>query len=134
MSGYITLGLFLFSLLIEITPIKINPLSWLGRVINKDLVNKLNKIDNKLDDHIVKSYRNDILRFQEKLLFCPDKTFTREAWNQVLDSCDKYDAYIKDNHISNGQVTEAMKYIKASYQEVLKNRKFTDLSVKGESA
>lgn len=134
MGGWIGIGLFLFSLLIEITPIKINPLSWLGRVINKDLVQKLNKIDNKLDDHIVKSYRNDILRFQEKLLFCPDKTFTREAWNQVLDSCDKYDAYIKDNHISNGQVTEAMKYIKASYQEVLMNRKFTDLSVKGESA
>ena len=131
-SGLIILIITLISIFIEITPIKFNPISHIGRVVNKDLMNEIKKVNTKLDNHIIMSYRDDILSFQDKLLNYPDRTYTREVWNHVIANCDEYDRYIKENNISNGQVTEAIIFIKASHQEALKNRKFTDL--KGDAA
>lgn len=127
--GVGTLSAMILSLIVEITPfIKINPLQWLGKHINKALLDNQSKIEKKLDDHITIGYRESILEFQEKILYF-NFTFTLEQWNQVLNICEKYEAYIKDNNLTNGQVTEAIEFIKAEYHEALKNRKFR--SIKG---
>lgn len=122
-------ALFL-SVFVEISPIKINPISWLGSLFNKDIMKSMNKINEKLDDHIVKSFRNDILSFQEKLLFDDSRTFTREQWNVIIDTCKKYEEYCKDNDIQNGQIEEATIYIRASYQKALMKKNFKDVPLR----
>lgn len=126
-SGF---AIVLLSVFIEITPIKINPIQWLGNCLNKGTREDLKNINKKLDDHIVKSYRNDILQFMDSLLFYPSKLHTREQWNNILDACSKYDDYIKENNLTNGQVEEAMIYIKSMYQDALKSRSFKDVPKK----
>lgn len=41
--------LFSAGVLFEITPIKINPISWLGNLVNKDMNEKVKNIEDKID-------------------------------------------------------------------------------------
>lgn len=138
-SGVIILVVTILSVIIEITPIKINPISCIGKVVNKDILNEIKKVnvkvdgvESKLDNHIVMSYRDDILQFQDKLLNYPNRTYTMEVWNHIISSCDAYDKYVTDNDISNGQVTEAIIFIKGCHQKALNDRRITNL--KGDAA
>jgi hypothetical protein len=138
-SGVIVLAITVLSVIIEITPIKFNPISLIGKVVNKDLMTEIKKVntkvdglETKLDNHIVMSYRDDILQFQDKLLNYPNRTYTMEVWNHIMSSCDAYDKYVTDNHISNGQVTEAIIFIKGCHQKALDERRITNL--KGDAA
>jgi hypothetical protein len=138
-SGVIVLAITVLSVIIEITPIKFNPISLIGKVVNKDLMTEIKKVntkvdglETKLDNHIVMSYRDDILQFQDKLLNYPNRTYTMEVWNHIMSSCDAYDKYVTDNHISNGQVTEAIIFIKVCHQKALDERRITNL--KGDAA
>lgn len=119
-------ALMFLSVFFEISKIPLNPLSWLGKQLNKDVIKQINKIDDKLDAHVVSSYRNNILTFQEKLLF-DDSVYTRERWRKVLNDCKEYEEYIKANDLTNGEIEEATKFIKASYQEALKAKRFKDV-------
>ena len=127
----------LICLFFEIAPIKIYPLRWIGNVVNRDLLSSIKEIkddvkemDKKLNDHIVKSYRTNILDFQEKLLVYPERSHTRETWRQIIDVCSEYEKYIKENDLTNGTVTEAMLFIRHSYQEALVNKNFSDITIK----
>lgn len=131
-------GIIFFMLLmfIEWTPIKINPIGWLGKRWNretiqqteefrKDMNKKVSEINNKLDEHIAEDYRNNILCVQDKLL--RGRKFTREEWRKALGSCENYEKYIEDNHLKNDQVNEAMSFIKRSYRKCLDTSDFLDL-------
>ena len=128
--------LFILLTLVEIAPIKINPIGWLGKRLNsetikqteefrKDMTAKVAQINNKLDEHIAEDYRNNILIVQDKLL--RGRKFTREEWNKALSSCQQYEKYIEDNHLKNDQVNEAMSFIKRSYRKCLDDNSFYTL-------
>lgn len=118
-------ALIFLSVFIEITPIKVNPLQWIGKKINKDTNDKLEKMERKIDDHIVQSYRNNILAFQNECL--ESKRHTKEQFKLVLKTIDNYEKYIQDNHLKNGEVENAMAYIKNIYQQCLTKKDFVDL-------
>lgn len=69
-------------LLIEITPIKINPIGWLGNRLNASMYKRVDEIEGKLDTHIAEGYRNFILNFQRALLNNPNSQFTYEEWKK----------------------------------------------------
>ena len=131
-------GILIFILLmfIEWTPIKFNPIQWVGERFNKkstedtekfrnEIKESVKTINDKLDAHIAESYRNSILNTQNRLI--KNDHFTLEEWKKILDTCNDYHTYIEANKLTNDQVTEAIKFIKRSYQKCLDNNLFINL-------
>lgn len=127
-GGWLSIVVVL-SLFIEITPfIKLNPIAWLGERLNKSMYNRVDKIEGKLDEHIAQSYRNRILTFQDLLtspLGCGK--FTKEQYNEILDTISCYETYCKINNVKNDKCTMAIEYIKACYSECMNKNSFAHL-------
>ena len=117
--------LVFFSVFFEISKIPLSPISWLGKQLNKEVLNRVDKIEDKLDAHVVSSYRNNILEFQEMLFY--NEQFTREKWRKVIKDCKDYEEYIKSNDLSNGEIEEATEFIRDSYQDALRRKCFKDV-------
>lgn len=49
-SGPIVSALFLLGMFVEITPVKISPLQWIGRRVNKETLDKVSKIEKSQDE------------------------------------------------------------------------------------
>lgn len=118
----------------EITPIvKFKPislfLSWLGKKLNKEVIDDLNKVKkdvstvrNDLQNHIVESQRRDILNFADKLRF--NSTRSKEEYDYIINLYDKYEKYLKENNLDNGKVDLAFEYITKKYRECMENNSF----------
>lgn len=127
LSGWTSL-LAVFCLLIEVTPLKINPIGWLGRHLNASMNERVDKIEKKLDNHITDGYRNYILSFQDKLI--KDSTFTMEEWKKAIASCSDYEKYCEENGITNDVVSQAITFIRNEYQDALAHHNFLSLPTK----
>lgn len=117
--------LILLAVFIEITPIKINPIQWLGNHWNMGIKSDVDKINSKLDEHIAQSYRNKILDFQKEIL--RGERHSQEEFDEVIEACEAYEKYIKDNELSNGKCEHAIKYINHTYDKCLDKKDFVDL-------
>jgi hypothetical protein len=118
----------------EITPIiKIKPVSmflgWVGRKMNKDVKEKLNSVEVKVDavqvdlqNHKVESWRRDILNFADSLSLGRDKS--KEQFLYIISLHDVYLKYIQEKGIINGQINVAYDYIEKQYNEHLENNSF----------
>lgn len=139
----ITIGLLS---LIQITPIKINPWSWLGkqigRAINKEVMDKqdefqresqeyrrnndlqIKTLSNKLDKRTAEDTRNRILRFGDEV---KNKQFkhSEEYYNQILADITDYDKYCREHpNFQNERTVVTTKIIKESYEEHIRNNDF----------
>lgn len=131
-SAVITV-LFVVSFFIQIAPIKLNPwdklLKWAGDRINHNVNQKIDKLEEKLDDHIatdtarrVDDIRNTILVFANE---CQRGIIhSKEQFRFIVSKCDEYEQYVEEHHLKNGVITEATKLIKDTYQNHLKNDSF----------
>lgn len=120
------------SLFIEITPfIKINPIEWLGKRLNAYMNKRVDKIEKKLDEHIAQSYRTKILDFQDSLLKNPAnyRGFTKEQYDEVIDSISIYERYCKENKIDNGKCVLAIGFIKQCYEKCQTEGSFSSLPI-----
>lgn len=126
-GGFLSVAVILLSL-IEIVPIKICPLSplkWIGKRINSEAISRLDNVEKKLDEHIAQSYRNKILSAQNKLLM--GQMFTMEEFDEIIEACENYEQYCKDNKIPNEKCKLAIQYIYDYYQTCKTNRSFANL-------
>lgn len=110
------------STLIEISPIKLNPIQWLGKVLTKSVVERLDatekhvdKIEAKLDEHIASAYRTKIISFQDDIVH-RGMNKTHKQWREILRACMEYEEYVANNKLINGDGTEAIEFIRAEYQ------------------
>lgn len=129
------------STIVEITPIKINPWSSigrvLGRVINKDVINKLNKMETlqeetrkRLDEHIriddernADMHRARIFQFNTELL--RNIRHTEEDFNEILYNIKCYERYCEDHpEYENNRAVHAIKNIDRVYDECMINCNF----------
>lgn len=127
--------------LVQITPIKINPwsfiLKWIGNVMNKDVLDKIDVLDekyNSLSNEIKKisleskeesiiNCRIRIIRFGDELLH--GKQHTKDHYDQTLKDIKKYRDYCAshidfENNITNMTANN----IERSYKEHLEKRDF----------
>lgn len=126
LSGWTSL-IVIMCMLIEITPVKINPIGWLGKHLNADMYSRVNKIEAKLDNHIAESYRNYILNFQRELLNDRYTQFTYEEWKKAITSCQDYEKYCQENKIDNNVVSMAIDFIESEYKKAQENHTIINL-------
>lgn len=127
--------------IVQVTPIKLNPWSWLGRMIgraiNSELLEKVETISgevealridittNKADDkeEWISLSRSHILRFGDELLH--GVPHSKEHFDQILLDISKYEHYC-DTHpdFPNGKAIATIKQIKKTYQKCLDENNF----------
>ena len=119
---------------IQITPIKLNPWSWLGRcigrAINGEVLNEVKSLQedvkrNKADDdeQWASLSRSHILRFGDELLHgC---AHSKEHFDQILLDISKYEKYCEAHPEYLNNIAHAtIKQIKKTYQQCLDDNNF----------
>lgn len=120
--------------LLEIVPIKVNPISaalrWLGRALNKETLDRLGQIEKQLAEHIrvdderdADAHRAQILRFNVELL--QRVPHTREDFIEILTVIDGYESYCRSHkEYKNNRAVCAIENIKRCYNDRLMKHDF----------
>jgi len=120
--------------IIQITPIKINP--WtalaraLGKALNGEVLDKLSRVEKRLDEHIKTDderdadlHRTRILQFNTELL--RDARHTKEDFSEILYNIDCYERYCKEHpDYQNNRAVHAVANIGKVYDEQLQKHDF----------
>lgn len=131
-SGWLVL-VFVIAAIIEITPIKINPIGWVLKAIcdaiNKPVIDRLSTVEKKLDDHIKESVIDKISRRRSIILDFSNsclngRKHTKEEFDFIISECDKYTMYCEENNVPNGVANAAIKEIKRIYSDCLRKNSF----------
>lgn len=131
--GSVTLIIAFLGVFVEITPIKINPISSLlkycGSKLNEDLrkdikemKSDIEKLDNKVDSNEIDRIRWEILDFSNS---CRNKRkHTRDEFLHIIELNQKYHKIIKEKGIENGQIDLEYDFIEGIYKKCLENNSF----------
>lgn len=127
-------GLAVLMTLVQISPIKLNPWSWIGRCIGRAINGEvLEKVDalskdvknNKADDdeQWASLSRTHILRFGDEILH--GVAHSKEHFDQVMRDISKYESYC-DTHPNylNGVAHATIQQIRKTYQKCLEENTF----------
>ena len=122
-SGLTTIAVVVFASLLEVSKIKINPWSWIGGLLNKNVMCKVDKIEKdlayverKVGESTAVASRYRILRFDDELLH--EVKHTKEHFDQILYDIDVYERYCNDHpDFKNNLAVMAIKHIKNVYQK-----------------
>ena len=113
--------------LIQIAPIKFNPydkfFAWLRRKLLGDFNEDLKDFRERIDSVWINFNRQHILRFARE---CRQNiNHSRDEWRYVLNIANEYEKYCHDNKLTNGIIEAETEYIRDSYQERIRDGKFT---------
>lgn len=118
------------SIFIEITPVKISPISamlrWVGKQINKELMDKVNTLETKvgaLEKSDVIDCRVRILTFADEIR--RGMRHSKETFDQVLSDIDTYERYCTEHpDFMNNKTVAAKAKIIDVYSECMDNNDF----------
>ena len=144
--------LLLLLTLVEITPIKINPWSWIaktiGKALNQDLVNEMKDMrethrrdqqkNEERFESLEKSHsefenyykQDDAKSARRRILSCADELrrgveHSQEFFDDVLDDISYYNNYCSENpKFKNMKAVLATEFIEETYHQCLKENKF----------
>lgn len=127
-------GLFVLMTLIQLSPIKIEPWTWvgrcIGRFINGEVIEKVNALSqdvkqNKADDdeQWATLSRSHILRFGDELLH--GVNHSKEHFDQILADITKYETYCREHKdYLNDKASATINHIRKTYQKCLEENSF----------
>ena len=134
-------ALALFSIVIEVAPIKINPWSFLakkiGKAMNSDVLARIDKLDtkvNQLDCYVkqleqaqleceAKRARTRILRFGDEVRL--NVKHSKDSFDEVLADITFYDTYCSTHpDFKNNRTKSTEKVIVDVYEDCLRNDSF----------
>ena len=133
--------IFALSMFIEITPIKINPisdlLSWIGKRTNKDIDNRLKTLEQKVEDISEKQEKNEAKMQEQEAINCRIRILrfsdeirrnikhSQESFDQTLSDITKYEQYCKDHpEFENKKTVLANKRISEAYDKCVSDNDF----------
>ena len=126
--------LIILMTLVQITPIKFNPWSWLGRhigrMLNGEVLDQVNNLSKELADHKEKSEerhatlcRAHILKFGDEVRH--GTPHSKEGYDNILLDIDSYEEYCyKHPGYKNNVAVATIKHIKKMYQKHLEDDSF----------
>lgn len=129
-GGMIAIFTVVIMSLIEVTPIKINPWTWLGNTLNKGIITKLEKVEKdvaevkrEVGESSAVTSRYRILRFDDEILH--DVRHSKEHFDQILLDIDVYEKFC-DEHpdFKNNLAVMAIKHIKEIYSKCSRENSF----------
>lgn len=102
----------------------------LGRAMNGDMINEINKIGNELETHIrkteetrIRQARQRILRFSDDIML--GKNHSQEHYNDILDDINIYETYCNGHpDYVNNKAKAAIELIRDTYQDHLQHNTF----------
>ena len=134
LAGGTTLLLVAAASLVEVSPIKFNPLSWLaqkiGRAMKKEVIDKVDRLERNLsemkaiqDERDAKSARTRVLRFGDELLH--DVCHSKEHFDNILQDIREYENYC-DEHpkFENDRMQLTAQLIKDTYRRCMEKHTF----------
>ena len=133
-AGNATLLLVGLSAFIEITPIKINPVSavlkWLGSKINGEVISKVNKLEKDINrieytegERYAKSARTRVLRFGDEVIH--GVKHSKEHFDDVLLDIHEYEIYCeKHPEFENDRMQLTAQHIKETYRKCMEEHSF----------
>lgn len=108
--GNVGVVCFLVFSLIEVSPIKINPLRELSKLIQHWL-----SLD-EIKDDLMDLRRTRIIRFDNELI--AHRIFQKDMFDAILVDCDKYEKYCKSSKgYINSVADDSIRHIKEVYAE-----------------
>ena len=125
--------LFLSTGLIEITPIKLNPLtailSWIGNRMNGKLISKVDNLEEKTDALEKKIDMNEIDRIRWEILNFANSCrnghrHTKDEFEHIIALHEKYNTILEEHDMQNGLVTIEYGYIEDIYKHCLQKNSF----------
>lgn len=130
----ILIWIFITSGVIQLSPVKINPWSWIGHKIGKTingeviskmqgLESKMEKIQNDFSEERAVTARVRILRFNDELL--QNVKHSKESFDQCLSDIDMYEHYCEEHRdFKNNKTVLAADNIKEIYNKCLRTKNF----------
>lgn len=145
-GSYIFIIIIVLSL-IQISPLKIDPWSFIarnvGKIIHKPVLDKIDDIEDKIDNietkvnsvekdlslHVEESnmqnlqtIRAGILSFGSYIMH--GENFHKERFDFMIRECDDYEKYCEENNVKDGVAEATISEIKRVYQIRLKENSF----------
>ena len=118
------------SIFIEITPIKVNPISallkWIGQKMTNELMEKVNALETK----VVALEKSDVVDCRVRILTFADEIrrhipHSRETFDQVLSDMDTYERYCQVHpEFKNKKTVAAQSIIEEVYKECMDKNNF----------
>ena len=105
--------LLILGLFVQITPVKVNPISWLGRQLNKDTLDKVCKLEKMIDNNRMKSIRWEILSFANSCK--KHEKHSQDEFLHIIDIHSEYEDLCELNDFTNGVVDVEYSYILEVY-------------------
>lgn len=114
-------------IVIDLTPgIKFQPVRWvlkrLGNLINADIKKQIDELQKEVTEFKIDSWRTEILDFSDSCM--NHRRHTKEQFDHVIEILDRYDRYITENRLTNGQVDVAHEYIVEIYKQCIRENDF----------
>lgn len=129
-SGIVVVCVLVVMSLVEVSPIKINPWSFLGNMLNKGVIDKMDKLEKDVADvkkevaessAVTSRYR--ILRFDDEILH--EVRHTKEHFDQILLDIDVYEGFCEEHpDFKNNLAVMAIRHIKQVYQKCSTDNSF----------
>lgn len=134
-GGGITIAILILSIFVEISPIKISPVTsffkWIADKLNKETKEQLQNISyqvsdvsGRLDMLEINDMRSKILDFSNSCL--NERRHTKDEFEHIIDLHTQYEDSITKHKMKNGRVDLAYKYISELYTKSMKENSFLD--------
>ena len=132
--GGTALLLGVLATLVQISPIKINPWSWvakrIGRAINGEVLEKVEQLETRVnnlkdtvEERAAKDARTRILRFGDECLH--GDRHSKEHFDEILRDITDYETYCDEHrNFKNNMAVLTIASIKSNYQERLRQHDF----------
>lgn len=112
--------------LVEITPIKINPLSWLlkwvGSKVNGEMIKRIEKLETNVDTNEMDRIRWEVLDFANS---CRNgRRHTQDEFEHIITLVKKYEGLLEKCGKENGVFEMEYKYIVKLYEKCQQTNDF----------
>ena len=129
MKQNILLLIAIISVCVEITPVKINPIShllkWAGKLMNEGINKRIDDIEKELATMRQENYEKDVRDMRGEILdfanSCHNKRkHTKDEFIHIIEQITRYEELIEEHDIANGVIEVQAKDIKDLYKECLR--------------
>lgn len=113
----------LFGVVIEVSPIKIYPLRWIGNRMNADMRAELDTVDKNLNQHIADSEKKEMKNLRFQILDFADRVQngskpSKDAFSHIFDVIQDYHVIIDKYELKNGLIDIETENIKQAYKRL----------------